>query len=77
LQDEPGCPQPERVEDDPARLRIRGLCRINGVERDLSVIRRSIQQAKDGNSMEATLSFNGARSQLLAMKAAQTKAVAE
>jgi prevent-host-death family protein len=47
------------------------------VERDASVIRRSIQQAKDGNSMEANAFFDGVRSQLLAMKAAQKKAVAE
>jgi hypothetical protein len=29
LQVEPGCPQPDRVEDDPVPLQICGLCRTN------------------------------------------------
>jgi len=45
--------------------------------RDASVIRRSIQQLNEGNSLEANVFFNGVRSQLLAMKAAQKKAVIE
>ena len=39
--------------------------------RDAVVIRRAIQQLSEGKSMEADEFFNGVRSQLLTMKAAQ------
>ena len=53
------------------------LAREALLSRDAAVIRRAIQELKDGKGLESDSFFDQVRSQLLAMKASQKKDLAE
>jgi PHD/YefM family antitoxin component YafN of YafNO toxin-antitoxin module len=53
------------------------LAREALLARDVAVMRRSIQQFKEGKGQEVNAFFEGLRSHLLAMQAEQTKAKAK